>query len=137
MELQDPQDRIEFALKAAWGKRIPNEIGDKYRNRQWGADVEAAIAMMRVFEPAARGRIKAIFTVNLERVQALLEDGVDDLETWKQKTEYFEALKKGTELIQAMLPLVEHASFGMVEEDEIVEEDGEVMDALQRELRTQ
>lgn len=135
--IKDDKKRIELAIKEVWGKNPPKHVREKYPNRQWSEDVAKAIASMRSFLPDARIRMRLIFSSNLDRIQKMLEEDSEPVITWKQKREFFEAVKAGNELLHDLLPMVEEGAMGVVEvEGDEEYADGEVMAILTREART-
>ena len=131
-ELHDEQYRIKYALRAAWGEYPPKDVHDTYMKKQWGSAMDAAIAKMRSYEPEPRMRMKFIADQQIRKVQEMLETTSDkEMATWKEKDDYFSAVKSGAALIQQLQPLTEFSALGIVEKtEEQEEEEGEVMEWL-------
>lgn len=137
--LQSEADRITLALKAAWGRHIPKEIDEPYRNKQWGAQMQLAINVMRSFEPDVRTRMRLIFRRSVENVTRLMEENADTVKTWDEKLKYFKTLEAGMDILHKNQRYIEEGSFGITEatDDQFDSfEEGEVMEELMREERS-
>lgn len=137
--LQSEAERLDLALRAAWGRHIPKEIDEPYRNKQWGAQMQLAINVMRSFEPDVRTRMRLIFRRSVENVTKLLEQDADSVKTWDEKLKYFKALEAGMDILHKNQRYIEEGAFGITEvTDEQFDsfEEGEVMEDLMREQRS-
>ena len=132
--IQDDDDRIKECIREAWGKNPPREVVDKYSMRQWGQEVTRAITAMRAYVPDARIRMKLLTMEAIKKVQALLDAPVDELVTWPQKKDYFEALGSGMARIKEMIPIVEENGLGVIDQDQIEYGDGEVMAEIMQDI---
>lgn len=138
--LQSEAERIELSLRAAWGNQIPKEIDAPYRNKAWGPVMQAAITRMRAFEPEVHVRMKLIFKRSMERVTRLLEaDDSNTPKSWKEKREFFDALKVGLSILHDHQKYIEEGAFGVTDVTDDQFDDfgeGEVMEELMRESRS-
>lgn len=132
--IQDDTQRIEEAIKEAWGKNPSKEIKEKYLMRQWGPEMSRAITAMRGYIPGVRIRMKLLMTETVDKVQALLDADVSGLNTWTQKREYFDAVAAANKLFKEMLPMLEEGAMGVVDVDQIEYADGEAMAEIMNEI---
>lgn len=131
-ELTDDAQRIKYAVLAAWGNDPPRDILDEFTKKKWGPVVQAAIDKMRSYEPEPRMKMKLIASQNMDRVKNILESTDSEaLTSWREKGDYFSAVKQSIALIQELQPLTEFAALGVVEKTrEQEEEEGSIMERL-------
>ena len=131
-ELHDDKQRILYALRAAYGTRIPPEIQKSFLEHKWNKAVEAAIADMRALHPLPRMEAVLLAHKKMADVKKMLERPTSTTPNWEDDAKYFKSIKEGMDLMQNLQPLTEPAALGVVEKtDEQEEHEGAVIEWLQ------
>lgn len=121
-EILDESERIRYALRKAWGDRVPKEIEEPYTRKGWGTEVGSAIADMAAYEPELRIRLKAVCKQHIEILENLITQRPKDGEYDKMQ-DYLKMVQVSLATVQQFMPLAEGKALGVTEGDAGVEFD--------------
>jgi hypothetical protein len=127
-ELHDDRQRIAYAMRMAWGTKVPPEIKETYPERRWGQAVQEAIDQMRRYEPEPRMIMKLLAVREMEKVQKMLEENAEIPKTGSELEKYMKARQESFKLLDYLRPMTELLALGVTEiTEEQEEEEGQAM----------